>query len=141
MVYLCGSDLESRFGCASADLDEMLLAGLSERIHVVVETGGASTWHNGLIEREDNQRYCLREGKLVSLEQELGSRDMTRPETLRDFVRFWRRGIPCRPLHPPAVGPRRRRPRRLWLRRALSGFARHGSGAAGPGPGGGGGAL
>lgn len=50
--------------------------------------GGASTWHNGLIEREDNQRYCLREGKLVSLEQELGSRDMTRPETLRDFVRF-----------------------------------------------------
>ena len=88
MVYLCGSDLESRFGCASADLDEMLLAGLSERIHVVVETGGASTWHNGLIEREDNQRYCLREGKLVSLEQELGSRDMTRPETLRDFVRF-----------------------------------------------------
>lgn len=88
MVYLCGSDLESRFGCASADLDEMLLAGLSERIHVVVETGGASTWHNGLIEREDNQRYCLREGKLVSLEQELGSRDMTKPETLRDFVRF-----------------------------------------------------
>lgn len=40
--YLCGSDLESKHGSASADIDEMLSVMLPEGIKVVIETGGAS---------------------------------------------------------------------------------------------------
>ena len=44
--YLCGSDLESKHGAASADLDEMLKIKLPENMKVVIETGGATKWKN-----------------------------------------------------------------------------------------------
>lgn len=36
--YLCGSDLESQYGCATEDLSEMLEVSLPENVTVVVET-------------------------------------------------------------------------------------------------------
>ena len=41
MVYMLGTDLESQSGMATADLNEMLYAGLDNRnVNVVVQTGG-----------------------------------------------------------------------------------------------------
>ena len=39
--YLCGSDLESDYGAATADLMELLEVDLPENVTVVIETGGA----------------------------------------------------------------------------------------------------
>ena len=39
--YLCGSDLETNHGCATADLNEMLEVPLPENVNVIIETGGA----------------------------------------------------------------------------------------------------
>ena len=45
MVYMCGSNLESEHGAASADLREMLAADLdTTAVSVVVMCGGASAW-------------------------------------------------------------------------------------------------
>ena len=44
--YLCGSDLESGGGFASADLAEMMEVSLPENVKVVVQTGGSSQWQN-----------------------------------------------------------------------------------------------
>ncbi|MBQ2739375.1 MAG: hypothetical protein IJF36_04000, partial [Oscillibacter sp.] len=40
--YLCGSDLESWYGCANADLEEMMAVTLPENVQVIIQTGGAT---------------------------------------------------------------------------------------------------
>lgn len=48
MVYMCGSDLESRFGAASADITEMLKARFDTRYtRVLLMLGGAKRWTLG----------------------------------------------------------------------------------------------
>ena len=45
MVYLCGSDLESGNGSASADIAEMMAAQYdARRVTVLVMSGGTSAW-------------------------------------------------------------------------------------------------
>ena len=55
--YLCGSDLESQNGCATADLSEMLEVQLPENVNVVIETGGANAWQNEEIDPSKLQRW------------------------------------------------------------------------------------
>ena len=40
MVYMCGTDLESRGAMASKDLQEMLAANIGEQINLIIYTGG-----------------------------------------------------------------------------------------------------
>ena len=40
MVYMCGTDLESRNGMGTADLKEMLAAGVGDGLNLLVYTGG-----------------------------------------------------------------------------------------------------
>lgn len=48
MIYMCGSDLESRFGSATKDLTEMIASGFnSELTHVLVMAGGSRQWRSG----------------------------------------------------------------------------------------------
>ena len=44
MVYITGSDLESNYGSASADIQEMLDAGVDVDTTVLLMTGGTSQW-------------------------------------------------------------------------------------------------
>ncbi len=48
MIYMCGSNLESSYGSASADLQEMLAAapGL-QNVSVLIMTGGSTRWNTG----------------------------------------------------------------------------------------------
>ena len=46
MIYMCGTDLESRSGMATRDLAEMAKANIGSNVHVVVYTGGCSRWNN-----------------------------------------------------------------------------------------------
>ena len=88
MVYMCGSDLESRSGMATADLNEMLSADISGKVNIIVETGGASEWKNSVISSKTNQRYQVTNGGLVPLESNLGKKQMTDPATLTDFIEY-----------------------------------------------------
>lgn len=48
MIYMCGSNLESQYGMASADIEEMLSAGFdAERTTVLLMLGGAQRWDMG----------------------------------------------------------------------------------------------
>ena len=50
MVYMLGTDLESQSGMATADLNEMLYAGMNNRkVNVLVQTGGCKRWRNSVI--------------------------------------------------------------------------------------------
>ena len=44
MVYLCGTDLESRFGMATYNLKEIARTEANDGVNVVIETGGAKSW-------------------------------------------------------------------------------------------------
>jgi hypothetical protein len=88
MVFMCGTDLESEYGMATADLNEMLYATVGDQIQIIVETGGTSSWRNSVISSQTNQRYRVTDTGLERLESDLGARPMTAPDTLRDFVTY-----------------------------------------------------
>lgn len=87
MIYVCGSDLESDGGAATADINEMEYADLSDNVNVVLETGGASEWQNSVIDAETNQRWLVSGGGLEAL-GDVGRQDMTDPNTLTSFIQF-----------------------------------------------------
>jgi len=88
MIYMCGSDLESRSGMATSDLNEMLHATIGDNVNIIVETGGARTWKNNVVSSSTNQRYQVYEDGLKLLEDDLGRKSMTEPETLTDFINY-----------------------------------------------------
>lgn len=85
MVYMCGSDLESGYGAASADIEEMLEADLGDNVNVVVETGGASEWSfSPEADPSTRQRWVLENGE-ASLVQDAGEGTMLDEGEVADF--------------------------------------------------------
>lgn len=84
--YLCGSDLESEYGCASLDLEELGNVTLPENVTVVFEAGGASTWYNDF-DPEVLTRGVYNSNGMQILE-ELPSANMGEPEVLADFLSY-----------------------------------------------------
>lgn len=92
-LYLCGSDLESEYGLASADFEDIMGASLSENVKVVVETGGSSAWFYD-IDPSVLQRYCISsEGTALVDEQPLAN--MGKSDTLADFLSFCAENYPA----------------------------------------------
>ncbi len=64
MIYMVGSDLESRHGCASEEFTEMLASiPDTERHNILVCAGGTSEWQNDIVSDED-ELTLLRLGPL-----------------------------------------------------------------------------
>ena len=59
LIYMCGSDLESEHGYASANIEEMLSAKLPRNLEVVLQTGGAERWHSHGIPADYLCRYTV----------------------------------------------------------------------------------
>ena len=95
MVYMCGTDLESKSGMATADLEEMVSATLGSNINVIVETGGASTWQNQIVKSNTNQRFRIKQGGLETLDANVGKRSMVDPSTLSDFIQYSAKEFPA----------------------------------------------
>ena len=60
--YICGSDLESEYGSASADIAELLRARLPDNVTVVLQTGGTKKWHNGISSKKNQPFRLSRKG-------------------------------------------------------------------------------
>ena len=62
MLYLCGSDLESKTGAATRDLEEIVSSGVNtDLVNVVVMAGGTTQWQNGF-SHEETAVYALTAG-------------------------------------------------------------------------------
>ena len=88
MVYLCGTDLESKNGMASSDLAEMAKATLSDKIEVIVLTGGCTGWKTKNISNSTNQIWRVTGGGIQCLESNFGNEAMTKPATLTKFIKW-----------------------------------------------------
>ncbi|MCR5736128.1 MAG: peptidase C11 [Eubacterium sp.] len=87
MVYMCGTDLESKSGMASNDLAEMASATLSEAVNVIVYTGGCNQWKSG-ISNKTNQIYQIKNGKMKCLVENDGNKSMVESATLTSFIKY-----------------------------------------------------
>ena len=95
MVYLCGTDLESRSKMATSDLQEMLNADISDNVNVIVYTGGCNRWQNDVISSKTNQIWQLKDEGLVCLEKDMGNKSMTNPDTLSSFIKWCKKNYPA----------------------------------------------
>ena len=95
MVYMCGTDLESKNGMASSDLKEMAKAYLSSNVNVLVYTGGCKNWKTSGISNSVNQIYKIENGSLKTLVRNDGSDPMTKPATLTRFINYCKSNYPA----------------------------------------------
>uniref|UniRef100_UPI002D7F4777 clostripain-related cysteine peptidase n=1 Tax=Oscillibacter sp. TaxID=1945593 RepID=UPI002D7F4777 len=95
MVYMCGTDLESRSGMGTADLQEMLAADLGKNVNLLVYTGGCSGWRNNQVSSKTNQIWQVKNGRLACLEQDLGAVSMTDSSTLYGYIRWCEQNFPA----------------------------------------------
>lgn len=95
MIYMCGTDLESKSGMASSDLQEMINAQISDKVNVIVQTGGCERWRNSVVSSKTNQIYKLTSQGLTLLEDNLGLRSMTDPDTLSKFIGYCTQSFPA----------------------------------------------
>ena len=89
MIYMIGSNLESRLGNATKDLEEIESAGLSfDDFNVVVYTGGSARWVGNVpCDRNCVLDMSLPEDNRIVAETE-GNANMGLPETLSSFLSF-----------------------------------------------------
>ncbi len=87
--YLCGTDLETEQGSASADLQELLSVKLPPNVKVVIQAGGAHQWHTEGMTPQGTARLLFDADGLHDLGQAPGA-DMGTGEGLADFLRFGR---------------------------------------------------
>ncbi|MCR5654616.1 MAG: peptidase C11 [Lachnospiraceae bacterium] len=95
MVYMCGTDLESKNGMASADLQEMAQADIGENVNIIIYTGGCAGWRTQGISNSVNQIYQLQNGNLKRLVEDDGAKPMTDPNTLSSFIKYAAKNYPA----------------------------------------------
>ena len=95
MIYMCGTDLESRSGMATKDLQEMLNAQVGDNVNLLIYTGGCSQWRNNVISSSTNQVYQVKNGNLTCLEQNAGKGGMMKAETLASFIQYCTKKFPA----------------------------------------------
>lgn len=95
MVYMCGTDLESEYGMATKDLQEMTAASIGSKLNVIVETGGTKKWQNSTVSSSTNQIYRVKSGGVELLKDDLGKQSMTDPATLSTFIRYCQSNYPA----------------------------------------------
>lgn len=88
MVYMCGTDLESNYGAATADILEMCEADINDSVNILLYTGGTSVWQNDLISPDTNQIWQVMHEGIVCIEEDMGAKSMTDPSTLSGFVSY-----------------------------------------------------
>ena len=95
LVYMCGTDLESRSGMGTSDLSEMAKASLGNSLNLLVYTGGCSRWRNNIVSSSKNQIYKVQNGGLALLEENAGTGAMTNPDTLVSFLQYGKANYPA----------------------------------------------
>ena len=97
MVYIVGSNLESRYGAATNDLQEMIGAGLDySRNNLLVYTGGSKRW-NSDISNTYNSVLNMADGRSLEVAAQTDeTADMGTPETLADFINYCTANYPAR---------------------------------------------
>ncbi|MBQ6231595.1 MAG: hypothetical protein IJJ74_10840 [Eubacterium sp.] len=94
MMYIIGSDLETKWGEATLDIQEILDANLGSNVNFIIQTGGSQNWQNDKMIDGECQRFKVEGTNLVELQQ-LGKMSMVDPNNLTDFITFAKQNYPA----------------------------------------------
>ena len=94
-LYLCGTDLETRSGAASADMLEIVNQKMPDGVTVVIQTGGARKWHNNIVNASYLERYALRGERFARVWQG-EPKSMGDAATLAEFLVFCHSNFPAK---------------------------------------------
>lgn len=97
LIYMCGSDLETKSAAATKNIRELLSARLPEGVNIVLQTGGTRKWRDYGISSTALGRYTIENGAL-KLEESLPNASMGDPETLEAFLRWGAQRYPARKM-------------------------------------------
>ncbi len=88
MVYMIGSDLESKYVSASIDIEEMIQAKPNlENVNILIYTGGAKEWHRDEISSDENAIFKVVDGGIQKIKT-YERLDMGNATTLLDFINY-----------------------------------------------------
>lgn len=87
LIYLCGSNLESKAFEASKSLDSVMEADIDEKVNVVIQTGGSKRWKNENISENSTDRYIIENNSLKLIER-IGMKNFGDSDTLKEFIDF-----------------------------------------------------
>ena len=96
LIYMCGSDLESKYQLATSDIQEILsVSGQPDDVNIIIQTGGAKSWASTYgISSSNLERYEVRGKKLNKLAS-LSYQSMGLTSTLQSFVEFGLKNYPA----------------------------------------------
>ena len=107
MVYIIGTDLECKYGLATNDINSMINSGVgaSDKVKVLVQTGGSVKWWYNEKNPEKNisnslaQRYLIvnadQENDGIKLLETPGKISMAEAKTLQDFIVWGEQSYPA----------------------------------------------
>lgn len=96
LIYMNGSDLESKTGEATADIAEMLGSGVEiDKVNVIILTGGTKQWQRREIPSENLALWEVDSGNLVKL-ADLPKKSMGAAGTLSSFVQYGHEYFPAK---------------------------------------------
>ncbi len=81
-------------GVATEDISEICQGLDSDKIHVVIQTGGATRWGNSRINPNKTQRFTVENGHLKELAN-MPLQDSCNPDTLADFLNYCEEQYPA----------------------------------------------
>jgi uncharacterized protein YjdB len=89
MIYMCGADLESNYGLATSDIQEILsVSGQPSDVNIIIQTGGAKKWKTTYgINANYTQRYHVANKKLV-LDSQTSLVNMGQPSSFASFLQW-----------------------------------------------------
>ena len=97
MVYVVGSNLESHYGAATNDINEMIASGLDySKNNLLVYTGGSKRWTSD-ISNKCNSVINMANGEELQVEaQTAETADMGAAQTLSEFVNYCTTNFPAK---------------------------------------------
>ncbi len=95
LIYMIGTDLESKSGAATKDLQEILNADISDKLNIVIQTGGCSRWQNNIVSSDTIQRYKATSSGLEVIDGNVGDKPMVDENVLGDFIKFGAQNYPA----------------------------------------------
>ena len=85
--YICGSNLETEAGAATADISEMLKAKLPPNVKVLIQAGGSNQWRNDVI-KPGQTNHLLYDNEGLHGLQVTEDTDMGETGTLARFLQY-----------------------------------------------------
>ena len=96
LVYMVGSDLETRYNLASRDLQEMMASGLDiQKTNLVVYTGGSKSWDLNISSAKNTLLWLNGSGQFNIVGGNSQLANMGNPRVLADFLQYGYKNFPA----------------------------------------------